>query len=63
MEGTAEVEAAVSLVLTSAPGFSFGCILAALAPNTQLFTTALVILSTGLKKEEKLRTELSLMGT
>lgn len=50
MESTAEVWAAVSLVLTSASGLSLGCILAALAPHTELFTTALCILSAGLRK-------------
>lgn len=53
MESTAEVGAAVSLVLTSAASLSFCCILTALAPNTQLLTAALLILSAGLNGEKK----------
>lgn len=50
MESTAEVWAAVSLVLTGAASLSFCCILTALTPYTQLFTTALLIRSAGLKE-------------
>lgn len=53
MEGTAEVGAAVSLVLASAASLSFRFIWTALAPYTQLFTAALLILNTRLKEEEK----------
>lgn len=47
MDETAEVWAAVSLLVTSAARLSFGCIQAALTPHTQLLTTALIILSAG----------------
>lgn len=53
MESTAEVWAAVCLVLASAASLSFRCILTALTPYTQLFTTALLILSTGLKEQKQ----------
>lgn len=51
MESAAELGAAVSLVLTCAACLSFGCILTALAPNTQLVPTALLILRTWLREE------------
>lgn len=57
MESTAEVWTAVSLILTSAARLSFCCILSALTPNTQLFTTALIILSTGLKQQKKVKND------
>ena len=50
MEQTAEVWAAVCLALTSAAGLSFRCIYTALTPHTQLLTTALLILRTGLEE-------------
>lgn len=53
MKSTAEVGAAVTLVLTSGAGFSSGCILTALAPNTQPFVAALLIFSAGLRGRQK----------
>lgn len=53
MKSTAEVWVAVTLGMTGAACFSFCCILAALTPDTQRFTTALPILSTGLKEQDK----------
>lgn len=58
MDSTAEVWAAVGLVVTSAASISFGCILGALAPHTQLFATALWIFSTGLKTQHFSRKQL-----
>lgn len=49
MESTAEVGAAVTLILTSGAGFSSACILTALTPNTQLSVTTLFIFSAGLR--------------
>lgn len=48
MESAAELGAAVGLELTCAACLSFCCILTALAPNTQLIPTALLILCTRL---------------
>lgn len=50
MKRTAEVGAAVALVLAGAAGLSFRCVWTALAPYTQLFTAALLVLSARLKE-------------
>lgn len=49
--GAAEVGAAVPLVLTGGASLSSCSVLAALAPHTQMFPTALLILTTGLTEE------------
>lgn len=58
MKSTAEVGAAVALVLTSGAGFSSGCILTTLAPNTQPFVAALLIFSAGLRGRQKKKLQL-----
>lgn len=50
---TAEVGAAVRLVLAGAAGLSFRRVRAALAPYTQLFTAALLVLSARLKEQQQ----------
>lgn len=49
--GAAEVGAAVPLVLTGGASLSSCSVLAALAPHTQMFPTALLILTTRLTEE------------
>lgn len=51
MKRTAEVGAAVALILASSAGFSSGGVLTALAPNTQLSVATLLIFSAGLEWE------------
>lgn len=53
MKSTAEVGAAVTLILTSGAGFSSGCILTALAPNTQLSVATLFVFRAGLRMRSK----------
>ena len=53
MESTAELWAAVLLVLTGAASVPFSCIGAALPPHTQLTSTALLVFSARLKAQRK----------
>lgn len=53
VKSTAEVGAAVTLILTSGAGFSSGCVLTALAPNTQLSVATFLIFSAGLRTRKE----------
>lgn len=53
MNSTAEVGAAVALILTGGAGLSSGGVQTALTPNTQLTIATLLILSAGLGRRYK----------